>query len=241
MLKYLETNSSRINTEIFIEKFSNNKILVIGSGPSLNLVNWKTIEFDSIVTTTFFYLNDEIRNLKNISHITLSEIVDFEDNRLLEFLENNPDCTIALEPKIGRPFYSSDVFKKFELENRDRLIYYNTEIDDKEGAAGRLCFFVMSFNPSEIYYVGIDGRSKNIENDPLNSFRTNIRDGDNGRHGYDTIYQSHMQMAKSLHEYSKYNNCKLFNLGEGFDFNCSTDYSKKHFPLSSEIKNILKL
>lgn len=236
MIKFLDTNSTIISPDIFSEKFTGKKVLVIGSGPSLNLVNWKNIDYDAIVTTTFFYLNDEIRTLKNIEHITLSEIIDFEDERLIDFLEKNPSCTIALEPKAGRPFYQSDTFHKFESIYRDRLVYYNTEVDSKEGVAGRLCFFIMSFNPSELFYVGLDGRSKNINNDPNNSFRVSLKDGDNGRHDYDTIYNSYIQMARSLHEYSKLNGCKIYNLGEGFEFNCSSDYSMIYFPLSDEIK-----
>ena len=34
---------------------------------------------------------------------------------------------------------------------------------------------------------------------------------------------------------------KIYNLGEGFEFNCSTPYSKQYFPLSEEIKQIIKL
>lgn len=237
MIKFLETNSSVLSTETFTEKFSGKRVLVIGSGPSLNLVDWKNLEYDVIVTTTFFYLNDEIRKLDNIVHVTLSEIIDFKDNRLLDFIKNNPNCTLALEPKFGRPFYQTDTFKEFEVNNRDSLIYYNTEIDDKEGVAGRLCFFVMAFNPSELYYVGLDGRSKNIQNDPNNSFRVNLKDGDNGKHSYDIIYNSYINMSKILHEYSKLNGCRLYNLGEGFEFNCSSDYSKIHYPLPIEIKN----
>jgi hypothetical protein len=240
MLKFLETKSSTIDSNIFVEKFTGKKVLVIGSGPSLNLVDWRKLDYDVIVTTTFFYLNDEIRNLKNIGHVTLSEILDFQDNRLLSFIEDNPNCTLAFEPKLGRPFYNSEIFKKFEEKNREKLVYYNTEIDDKEGAAGRLTFFVMSFNPSELYYVGIDGRSVDYKKDPHNSFRTSIIDGDNGKHSYETVYKSYIQMANALYEYSKLNGCKLYNLGEGFNFNCSTDYSKIYFPLSEKIKKILR-
>lgn len=64
MLKFLESKSTSISQDIFTEKFANKKILVMGSGPSVNLVNWKNLDIDGIVTTSFFYLNDKIRNLK---------------------------------------------------------------------------------------------------------------------------------------------------------------------------------
>jgi hypothetical protein len=235
MLKFLNTNSSVLNENIFSEKFAGKKVLVLGSGPSVNLVNWQNIEYDCIVTTTFFYLNDTIKSLKNITHVTLSEIIDFNDSRLHDFFKNNPNCTIALEPKLGRPFYSTEIFKKFEEQYRERLVYYNTEIDKKEGAAGRLTFFVMAFNPSELYYVGLDGKSKNHKNDPNNAFRVNIQ-GDADNYPYEEFVESHINMAKTLYKYSLHNNCKLYNLGEGFEFNCSTPYSQQYFPLNEKIK-----
>lgn len=239
MLKFLNTNSSILTEDTFSNKFTSKKVLVIGSGPSINHVNWDSIEYDYIVTTTFFYLNDTIRNLSNITHVTLSEIIDFSDKRLHDFLEFNKNCTIALEPKAGRPFYDTDVFKKFEARYRERLVYYNTMIDKKEGAAGRLAFFVMSFNPSELYYVGIDGKSISPNNDPPNAFRTHIH-GDADGYDHSEFLDSHMTMADTLYKYSLHNGCKIYNLGEGFDFNCSTTYSKQYFPLSEEIKTLIK-
>lgn len=239
MLKFLETKSTSINQATFSNKFTGKRVLVVGSGPSVNLVNWRHIQYDCVVTTTFFYLNNEIRNLTNIQHITLSEIVDLADTNLHAFLKKNPECTIALEPKFGRPFYSTDAFRVFEAEYRERLIYYNTIVDKKEGAAGRLCFFVMSFNPAELYYVGIDGKSPTPIEDPQNAFRTHIQ-GDADGYDYREFLDSHTLMADTLYRYSLQNGCKLYNLGEGFAFNCSTAYSKLHFPLSDTIKEKIK-
>tara|TARA_Y100001938_G_scaffold148452_1_gene232187 strand:+ start:2553 stop:3287 length:735 start_codon:yes stop_codon:yes gene_type:complete len=239
MIKYLKTKSSKINENTFSEKFTDKKILVMGSGPSTDEVNWSNIEYDCVVTTTHFYLNDKVRKLKNITHVTLSEIIDFNHPNFIEFLNTNPDCTLALEPKQGRPFYHTDLWKQFEEKYRDRLIYYNTEIDKFEGAAGRLGFFVMSFNPSDLYYVGIDGYSENFDKQPKNAFRKEFKlDADGylkaGRRK--EFVDSHVNMAKALHEYSKLNGTKLYNLGEGYHYNCSTIYSKEHFPLSQKIK-----
>ena len=243
MLKFLETKSSTLTENIFLNKFTGKKILVIGSGPSVNDVNWEKLDYDYIVTTTFFYLNDKIRNLKNITHITLSEIIDFNHPNLIEFLEKNPDCTIALEPKPGRPFYYNDIWKKFEEKYKERIIMYNTQIDKKEGAAGRLAFFVIAFNPSDLYYVGIDGYSENLDKQPKNSFRKEFSldaDGYLKQGRRKEFVDSHIGMAKTLHEYSKLNKTKIYNLGEGFHYNCSTSYSKEHFPLPTHIKQTLK-
>jgi ribosomal protein L31 len=144
MLKFLESNSTSISQDTFTEKFANKKILVMGSGPSVNLVNWKNLDIDGIVTTSFFYLNDEIRNLSNITHITLTDIVDLEHPNLIEFIEKNPACTIAFEPK-SHPFYQTEEYKKFVETYKEQIIYYNTQYGKKEGVAGRVCYFIIQF------------------------------------------------------------------------------------------------
>tara|TARA_Y100000593_G_C4286206_1_gene325615 strand:+ start:618 stop:1349 length:732 start_codon:yes stop_codon:yes gene_type:complete len=238
MLKYLESKSSTLTENTFSDKFTGKRVLLLGAGPSTDDVNWENLEYDCVVTTTHFYLNDEVRKLKNITHLTLSEIIDFNHPNLIEFLQNNPDCTLALEPKPGRPFYNTDLWKEFEEKYRDRLVYYNTKIDKFEGVAGRLGFFVMAFNPSELYYVGIDGYSKNFDKQPKNAFRKELTldaDGYLEAGRYNEFLDSNITFAKTLYEYSKLNKTKLYNLGEGFEYNMSSEISKKFFPLTQDI------
>ena len=239
MLKFLNTNSTSISQDTFTEKFANKKILVMGSGPSVNLVNWKNLDIDGIVTTSFFYLNDDIRNLPNITHVTLTDIVDLEHPNLIEFIEKNPTCTIAFEPK-SHPFYTTEKYKKFTETYKEQIIYYNTQHGKKEGVAGRVCYFVIQFSPTDLYYVGIDGKSPNPENDPQNAFRTHLR-GDADGYPQKEFVESHEYFTNILHQVSLQTNTKLYNLGEGFDFNCSTPYSQQYFPLSEEVKQIIKI
>ena len=239
MLKFLTTNSTSISQDTFIDKFSGKKILVMGSGPSVNLVNWKAIKYDGIVTTSFFYLNDEVKKLTNIIHITLTDIVDLEHPNLIEFLDRNPTCTVAFEPK-PHPFYEGQSYKDFTTKYKEQIIFYNTAYGKKEGVAGRACYFVIQFNPSDLYYVGIDGKSPNPDSDPHNAFRTQFR-GDADGYPQHEFIESHMYFANILHQVSSQTNTKLHNLGEGFNFNCSTPYSIKHFPLDTDIKQAIQL
>lgn len=239
MLRFLETNSTIISQDTFTNKFTGKKVLVMGSGPSVNLVNWKNLDYDCIVTTSFFYLNDEIRNLSNIVHITLTDLVDLEHPNLIEFLDKNPTCTIAFEPKI-HPFYETEKYKKFNQKYKEQIIYYNTQYGKKEGVAGRVCYFTIQFSPSDLYYVGIDGKSPNPENDPQNAFRIQLK-GDADGYPQKEFIESHLYFANILYQTSLQTKTKIYNLGEGFEFNCSTPYSQQYFPLSEEIKQIIKL
>jgi len=237
MLKFLETNSTTISQDSFTNKFTGKKVLVMGSGPSVNAVNWKNLDYDCIVTTSFFYLNDEIRNLPNISHVTLTDLVDLEHPNLIEFLAKNPTCTVAFEPK-SHPFYETKKYKDFNQKYKNQIIYYNILHGKKEGVAGRVCYFIILFSPSILYYVGIDGKSLNYQNDPHNAFRTGLR-GDADGYTQSEFVDSHLYFANMLYKTSLQTGTKIYNLGEGLEYNCSTPYSQQHFPLSKEIKQII--
>jgi len=238
MLKFFHTKSSVLSESTFISKFKDKKILIMGSGPSVNEVNWESLDYDNLVTTSFFYLNDKIRNLSNITHITLSDLVDLKHPNLIEFLEKNPECTIAFEPK-SHPFYNSDEYLNFNEKYKERIVYYNTSYGKKEGVAGRVCYFVIQFSPSDLYYVGIDGHSSNSKTEPNNAFRTHLK-GSPDNYPQSDFIDSHLYFANILYKASSQTGTKLYNLGEGLPYNCSTPYSKEHYPLSEEIKQTLK-
>ena len=237
MLKFFQTKSSILSESSFLSKFKNKKILVMGSGPSVNDVNWENLDYDNLVTTSFFYLNDKVRNLPNITHITLSDLVDLEHPNLIEFLEKNLKCTIAFEPK-SHPFYNSTKYLNFNKKYKERIVYCNTSYGKKEGVAGRVCYFTIQFSPSDLYYVGIDGHSSNSKNEPNNAFRTNLKGSPDGYPQSDFI-DSHVYFADILYKTSLQTGTKLYNLGEGYNYNCSTSYSKEYFPLSEKIKIII--
>ena len=61
MITYIKSFSNKIADDIFVKKFSDKKILVMGSGPSVNDTNWDKLDVDGIVTCNNFYRNDKVR------------------------------------------------------------------------------------------------------------------------------------------------------------------------------------
>ena len=50
----------------------------------------------------------------------------------------------------------------------------------------------------------------------------------------------HGKEVTELLNYANENNIKIHNLGEGYDYNIATEHSYKHYPLSKDIKKIIK-
>jgi hypothetical protein len=213
------TMLSRINgnLELISTNIRDKKVLVLGSGPSASEVDWRAQDWDEIVTTSFFYLRPEILDKKPI-HVTLSDIVDLKDKKLLKYLEDNIQCSIGFEPK-NSPFYLSKDYKNFVNTFQDRVItFYAT--GGKEGVASRTYWLILNFKPSELILCGIDGVSKNVNNDPPNYFRGHV--GTKDDYSYHTYKHDYNTFSKHLINYCKSNNISLRNLGKGKDYNMLT-------------------
>jgi len=235
ILKTFNTHSNSIRPDYFTKQFNKKKVLVLGSGPSARDRNWQNLNFDCIVTCNFFYKNDEVRSLKNIKHISLGDMVDLDDTRLNSFLDDNEECTISFEPK-SHPFYNSEAYRTFNVKYRERIVFYvvNPITSNMEGTAGRAIYFTVCWQPSEIYYVGVDGKSPS-GNDKINFFDTTLV-GDRDGYEISRFRKSHLEMANLLHKFNTEYGIKFYNLGEGLEYNMSSEVSKKLFPLSDKIK-----
>lgn len=211
------------NTNLLLDNLSNKTVLVLGSGPSARDINWSQLNWDVLVTTSFFYLNADVV-AANPMHITLSDIVDLTDYRLLQYLDKNKNCTIAFEPK-PHPFYESDVFKRFVEKYHSRIIFYNID-GGKEGVAGRVCWLVLSCTPKELYICGIDGVSIDRNNDPQNYFRPHF--GTTDEYSYDEYFQSFQNFGNNIYQIGQQLNIPIKNLGKGKPYNMISNLSKKY-------------
>ena len=239
ILKTFNTHSNTIKPELFVKKFNGKKILVLGSGPSARDRDWQNLEFDGIVTCNFFYKNDDVRKLKNITHISLGDMVDLSDERLNSFLDDNQNCTISFEPKV-HPFYTSQKYRDFNKKYSERVVFYvvNPITSNMEGTAGRAIYFVVVWQPSDIYYVGIDG-SSTTGKDGVNYFDKNLI-GTRDNYDLSRYKKSYVEMANLLYKFNQDYGIKFYNLGEGLEYNMSSEVSEKLFPLTDEIKRRIK-
>lgn len=212
MIKKLEGN-----TNLLSENFKGKKVLVLGSGPSATEIKWFRHKWDTLVTTSFFYLNSKILKYRPL-HVTLSDIVDLQDSRLITYLESNPKCTIGFEPK-NNAFYVSKAYKEFVNRFNDRVLTFHI-LGGKEGVASRTCWLVAEFKPAEIMVCGIDGISQDVENDPPNYFRGHKGTMDD--YPYKVYKRDYTKFSNDLVDYASQSKIKLTNLGKGKSYNMLT-------------------
>ena len=256
--KYLKESTTNLfycksNTTLFLDNFKNKKILVLGSGPSATEIDWANKDWDVLVTTSYFYLVPEILEQKPV-HVSLSNQIDLKDKRLLDYLDNNPHCTIGFELEVSGSlgptkvkFFSTPQYLNFEKKYKDRILNYRITrayslMENKkdklewgystlhEGVAGRLCWLALACEPEKLLICGIDGISKDWENDPKNYFRGHKGTGDMDKKGYDyKIYWDDFQkFGKTLYIASKESKIPIINLGKGKPYNMITNISEKY-------------
>ena len=240
----LDKYNSNLSQEHLREKIEGKKILVMGSGPSVDLRNWANLDFDYVATVSFWYNRPDLLERSDIFLTAYSDLVDLGNSNLLSYLDKH-DTIVGIEEYQGA-FCSSLKFKDFKERYKSRYIDFRVKFRREEkymGLAGRLMYFILNFNPNTLYYVGLDGVSNSPEKDPSNAFRSGYRPevlpGGSGSRNQGNIQNSHLFMAQTLDMESKRRGVKLFNLGEGLPFNMSSTYSKKHYPLTEEIIKLI--
>lgn len=241
----LKRFDSYLSQEYLREKIEGKKILVMGSGPSVDSRNWQALDFDYIATVSFWYNRPDLLNRSDILFTAYSNLVDLSNSKLQDYL----DChgTIVGLEENSHSFYSTSGFKNFKSKYKDRYVnYWTTHHSDALyiGLAGRLIFFMLNFNPKTIYYIGVDGASNNHASDPNNAFRPNYRleiyPGGSGVHSTADIKKGNLDMARIIHSESKSRGVSVYNLGEGLPYNMSGEYSKIHYPLPEEYLKLIE-
>lgn len=231
---------------LLFDKIEGRKILVCGSGPSIKRVNFDLLDYDYIITCNNFFKYDPLFNNHKIIFTAICPVCKFDHPRFKTYLSTHEELFIGSEEN-NNPLFKQKGFLRLKKSNQHRYVNFWTEhhkVGPCVGIGGRLLYFALHFNPSTLYFVGVDGCSPNVSNDPINAFRPEIGQVHTSSSSraccqYKTLRDSHLSMCEVIHKKSQEINCKLFNLGEGLDYNISSHYSSQHFPLPEDIKKIL--
>lgn len=223
-------------TAFDISKYENSRILVIGAGPTTNKVNWQNIKYDYVFTCNQYFECNKLNNVTVDITSLINRILKTSDSDKLQNRLDTDNSYIGIEPYHSSMVFNDEVYKKFITKYKDKCIFFDTNFQNKSGAAPRLAILAAALKPKTIYMVGIDGYGNSEK--VSHSFDTNligIRDGNS----VESINQAHIEFVKYIHMLCNTLKIELFNLSENYSENIMSLYSKINFPLTKELKEQL--
>jgi hypothetical protein len=133
-------------------------ILVIGAGPSTSLLKDADIEdVDEIWTCNHFFLHERVSSL-NVTMGNLGNEVNFEDPRLLEYMDSNPQFKAGVSNLLKGERLES--FLRLKERFPGRVGVFMPRMVTKAGEGPKLLTFATAFAPKEVSFIGIDGHTK---------------------------------------------------------------------------------
>ena len=226
------------NPKLF-EKYKGKSIMIVGGGPSTRDVAWENLDVDYIWTCNEFYKNEKFEN-KTVDLVSLAPLVD---NHLLgspleqQFIDNKD--LVAIFP-VDRSDLPVQPMLNFANKYPNQSCLYHTRYGSALGTMNRLICMAIFAGANRIYFVGMDGRNPCESNGAvLHAF--------NGAKPLPTWYQKYgdrFQLRQFIIFYDYLitlqklsgHNFKIYNLGEGHEYNVSTSITKQIYPLVDEIK-----
>lgn len=135
-----------------INRFKNNKILVVGGGSSANDLDYENLEYDAIWSANKFYLHPILSKIK-IDLVMLMGGEDFHDQPLIDYVHSH-------NPFIG--FEWCEKLLDFPFKHNFNYFFSHTKFYSKLGACPRMIILACYLGVKEIHFCGMDG-IKHIE------------------------------------------------------------------------------
>ena len=142
--------------------------------------------------------------------------------------------------------FDFDTIRHFTEQFKDTISFNYTRSSSNLGIGHKLIILAIYLGASEIYSVGNDGQNAMNPNPKyLNKDLTHAFDGkkkapnwylNNGHRMQDRHFVIFWDHIKKLQEVSDF---KIYNLGEGKDYNVPSEITEEHFPLTQEMKDLL--
>lgn len=140
-----------------VEKYRDKRILIIGAGPSTELLTDEDVEsHDFVWSCNHFYKHDKVGSLK-LDLVSIGNEVN-----LSEVKENLGDnVTVALNFTVSRPQAIVE-FVNFLNKGGERVFPYATRWFGRPGEVMRLGVLASLFGARDVSFIGSDGHSKEV-------------------------------------------------------------------------------
>ena len=224
------------------QKFKGKKIMISVGGPSGSDVNWSNLDYDYLWTVNEFYKN-EIFSEKQVDLVLFSSITDFENDKLIETIKkNNCLLTFPMVTNFIQENFDFNRLKHFTERFKDTISFNYTRYSSNLGIGHKLIMLAIYLGASEIYSAGNDGQNsmnpnpKYFNKDLKHSFDGKkkapnwyLKYGHRMQDRHFVIFWDHIKTLQESFDF------KIYNLGEGKDYNVPSSITESHFPLTQEI------
>ena len=155
-----------------IKKYEGKRILVIGGGPTTNLINWQNIKYDYVFTCNQYFECDKLNNVTVDITSLINRILKKANSTKLQNRLDKDNSYIAIEPYHSSMVFDHMTYKELTNKYKDKCIFFDTTFQNKSGTAPRLAILAAAslniklFNLSEDYSENIMSKYSKI-NFPL--------------------------------------------------------------------------
>ena len=226
--------------------FKDKKIMIAVGGPSGSDVKWDNIDYDHLWTVNEFYKNKNFAE-KQVDLILFSSITDFKNEQLVETIKKNESLlTFPMVTNFVHECFDFNTIRHFTEQFKDSISFNYTRCSSNLGIGHKLIILAIYLGASEIYTVGNDGQNAMNPNPKyLNKDLTHAFDGKKKapnwylKHGHRmqdrhfVIFWEHIKRLQQEYGF------KIYNLGEGKDYNVPSDITAEYFPLTEEMRKVL--
>jgi len=217
------------------KKYEGKTIMVVGGGPTTNDVAWQNLDYDYIFSCNEYFNCNKLNN-KSIEIVSLINRVLISNSEKLHVRLDKENTIIGIEPIHSGHVYNNSKFKLFHEKYRNRCLFFDTTFQSRCGTAPRLAILAAMLKPKTIYMVGIDGHG---DTSTLHSFDKNLQGIRDGKPLH-VVNGDYIDFANYMYKICKELNITVYNLGEGHKDNMATSVCKIHYPLTKEIKDVIK-
>lgn len=227
------------------EKYKGKDILIVVAGPSAKDTRWKDIPHDYLWTCNEFYRSG-LFNKNEIDLAVMASGIDLIGNKELEtILAEEPELQVSLEIERGFKDTPGEVEKayKFVEKYKDRVTFQHPRYTSVLGVGPRMLVQAMLVGARSVSIIGFDGRDLSEHNGQiLNTFNA---EGKTLPSWYARPDAEQMQSTQFVtfweyvNELAHKSGCSVYNLGQDSGLNKSAEITKRWFPWSNEVKDIM--
>lgn len=219
-----------------LNQFSRKSVLIIGGGPNTKTVNWSNLKCDFIWSCNKFYRNGLIRQ-HQVDLVSLASNVKLLGNHKLESYLRQTPTLVAFEISKTNDVQAWESVRLFVEKYQSRCSFFHLRYASLLGVGARLLLYAIFLGVKDIYFVGFDGMTKAGTRHSFERFKKNpswyTQGGDHLQRRQFVIFWDYVLGLKVHYDFN------LYNLGEGYAHNVSSDISQKVFPLTDRLKEQL--